>query len=171
MFSELDERVCTAHREFSYDLLVSKPELADGLLSHDRHIVGTARPIQGTNWHFLDQVLDSPEFLLLVFFLVWTGIAVLSKILLGRAANAPCKRRTWQVFYVSSSFVLVGFVWASGLPPLAVWLTAGSSAVITLISLRTVWFCDTCGRLAVDRLWQPRPARCPRCGAGRSDQD
>lgn len=114
-------------------------------------------------------LFDSPEHLLVVFFLVWTGIALLAKILFGRAGNGQWKRRAWPPFNVASSLVFIGFVWAMGFPNIAVGLAAFAAAAITIYNLKMVWFCDECGGRALDRPGLPRPETCPRCGARREE--
>lgn len=112
---------------------------------------------------------DSPAHLLLVFFGVWTGAALLARVLFGRAGNADWKRLAWPLFNVASSLVFIGFVWAMGFPTVAVGLAAVSAAVITIYSVKMVWFCGECGGLALDRPGVPRPETCPRCGARRQE--
>lgn len=107
---------------------------------------------------------DSPEQLLLVFFVVWTAIALLATVLFGRAGRARWKRRAWAPFNFASSVLVVGFVWALGFPAIVVGSTAVLVATITVYSVRMAWFCDSCGGLALHRLGQNRQQNCSRCG-------
>lgn len=111
--------------------------------------------------------LASPEWLLVVFFVVWTGMALLAKVLFGRPGNAAWKRRAWLPFNAGSSLVFVGFVWAFCFPVVTVGIALVSVAAITIYSAKMVWFCDECGGRALDRLGQARETTCPRCGAKR----
>lgn len=106
----------------------------------------------------------SAEQMLVLFFGVWTGLALLGRIILRRPARARHKRRVWALFNLASSLVFVGFIWAMGFPALAVVLALLSCVVIAIYNWRMVWFCDECGGLALDRLFHPRPETCPRCG-------
>ena len=112
---------------------------------------------------------DSPEQLLLVFFVFWTAIALLATVLFGRAGRARWKRRAWAPFNLASSVLLVGFVWALGFPAIVVGSTAVLVATITVYSVRMAWFCDSCGGLALHRLGLTRPKNCPRCGVRRPE--
>jgi hypothetical protein len=64
----------------------------------------------------------SPGQLLVVFFLVWTGIILLAMVLFGRAGKAVWKRRAWLPFNVASGLIFVAFVWVMGFPASAVGL-------------------------------------------------
>jgi len=114
-------------------------------------------------------LVNSPEHMLLVFFVIWTLIALLAKILFGGAGNADWKGRAWPPFNVASGLVFIGFGWVLGFPPIAVGLGAASVAAMMIYSLKIVWFCDECGGLALDRPGLPRPETCPRCGARRQE--
>jgi hypothetical protein len=138
------------------------------LLSRDQRNMNTVSP-PGLSPPLAIALFDSPEHLLVVFFLVWTGIALLAKILFGRAGNAHWKRRAWPPFSVASSLVFIGFVWLTGFPNIAVGLAAVSATAITIYSMKMVWFCNECGGLALDRPGVPRPETCPRCGARRQE--
>ena len=114
-------------------------------------------------WEF-EPLIDSPEQLLLVYFVVWTALTVLAKGFFGRAGHAERKRRAWVPFNLASGLLLVGFVWALGFPGIAVGSTAAAVAAIIMYSVRMAWFCDSCGGLALHRLGQNRQQNCSRCG-------
>jgi hypothetical protein len=118
-------------------------------------------------WPSAFPVFDSPEHLMLAFFIVWTGIALLARFLFGRGRKAAWKRSAWPPFYVASNLIFVGFVWALGFPPFVVGLAFVSGAAITIYGLKMVWFCEQCGGRSLDRLGEARPTTCGRCGAKR----
>lgn len=138
-------------------------------LLSDGRLIMTTSPTAVSRVPLAISPFDSPEHLLVVLFLVWTGIALLAKILFSRAGNGQWKRRAWLPFNVASSLVFIGFVWVIGFPNIAVGLAAVSAAAITIYSIKMVWFCDECGGMALDRLGLPRPETCPRCGARRQE--
>ena len=136
-------------------------------LLSDGWLIMTTSPTGVSSVPMAISLFDFPEHLLVAFFLVWTGIALLAKTLFGGPGNGQWKRRAWPLFNVASSIVFIGFVWAMSFPKIVVGLAAMAAAAITIYSLKMVWFCDECGGLALDRPGLPRPEDCPRCGARR----
>lgn len=100
-----------------------------------------------------------------VFFGVWGVLALCSAGFFRLNKNANLKRKVWPPFVVTTSIVFIGFAWATSKRAEVLYVLVPAVALIALLSLRTVQFCNSCGAT----LWSPspflKPAFCSKCGA------
>jgi hypothetical protein len=100
-----------------------------------------------------------------VFFGVWVVLGLFSAGFFFLNKNAALKRKVWPPFLVATGMLFLGFMWAMGLPAEAFFLAVPAVALITLLNLRAVRFCNSCGATLMSQNPFTRPTFCSKCGA------
>jgi hypothetical protein len=97
-----------------------------------------------------------------IFVVVWIVLGLLSAGIFFFNRDAKLKRRLWGPFVILAGVLFTGFTWLMGAPILFV---GPAVLAITLLNLRSVKFCDACGRT----IHSPNPfspaSFCSKCGA------
>ena len=100
-----------------------------------------------------------------VFFGIWFVISFGSAAFFRLSKNADLKRRVWVPFLVVTSVVFIGFVWSTIKQVQVLYWLVPAVCILTLINLRTVQFCNSCGvTVRTPSPWR-KAAFCPKCGA------
>jgi hypothetical protein len=79
--------------------------------------------------------------------------------------NASLKRKVWPPFTIATATLFVGFVWAMGFPSQVFLIVIPAVALITFLNLRSVKFCDACGKTVMNQNPFSPPQFCSKCGA------
>lgn len=100
-----------------------------------------------------------------VFFGVWGVLGVGSVGFFRLNKNARLKRKVWPPFILATSILFIAFAWAISPRAEVLYVLIPASALIALLNLRAVQFCDSCG--ATLRSSNPfrKTAFCSKCGA------
>ena len=96
------------------------------------------------------------------FFIIWALLAIGFSAFFYLNPNAALKRKVWPYAVIAAALIFVGFAWTSGMPHAGLLLMV---ALITWINIRTVKFCDACGKTVQARNPFTPPKFCPKCGS------
>jgi len=108
----------------------------------------------------------SPGQVFPVFIGVWVVLGLFSAGFFFLGKNAKLKRKVWPPFVVATAVLFVGFTWATDLPADALFIVVPVVALITILNLRAVQFCNSCGATVMSQNFFSKPAFCSKCGAG-----
>jgi len=100
-----------------------------------------------------------------VFFGVWFVISFGSAAFFRLNKNASLKRKVWAPFLVVTSLVFIGVVWTITKRVEVLYFLVPAVCLLTLVNLRMVRFCDSCGDTVRSQSPWRKPAFCPKCGA------
>lgn len=109
--------------------------------------------------------LGSPDQVFPIFFGVWVVLGLFSTAFFFLGKNASLKRKVWPPFTIATAVLFVGFVWAIGFPPQVFFIIIPVVALITFLNLRSVQFCDACGKTIMHQNLFSTPQFCSKCGA------
>lgn len=109
--------------------------------------------------------LGNPNQVFPVFLGVWVVLGLFSAAFFFLGKNASLKRKVWPPFTIATAILFVGFVWAMGFPSQVFFIMIPAVALITFLNLRSVKFCDACGKTIMSQNPFSRPEFCSKCGA------
>jgi hypothetical protein len=98
-----------------------------------------------------------------VFIIIWILLSLFSSGFFFFNRNAALKRKLWPWFVTGVGVLFLGFVGFFG-GYRVLYFAGPAVALITLLNLRTVRFCDSCGRTIYKTFLSP-PKFCSQCGA------
>ena len=108
---------------------------------------------------------SSPDQIFPIFFGVWVVLGLISVAFFFLGRNASLKRKVWPPLTIATAILFVGFVWAMGFPSHVFLILIPAVAIITFLNLRSVKFCDACGRTIMNQIPFSPPRFCSKCGA------
>ena len=99
------------------------------------------------------------------FTVLWIvlGVAFAAFFLLNR--DAGLKRKALPPALIAVGLIFLGVMWAVGLPPETFYMAVPAVALITLLNMRLIHFCDACGRTLHSQNPFSRAKFCSKCGA------
>jgi hypothetical protein len=100
-----------------------------------------------------------------IFFGVWVVLGLFSAVFFLFGKNASLKRKVWPPFTIATAVLFVGFAWAMGFPSQVFLVMIPAVAFITFLNLRSVKFCDGCGKTIMSQNPFSPPQFCSKCGA------
>jgi hypothetical protein len=100
------------------------------------------------------------------FFALWAVLGIGSSAFFFLNRNAPLKRRLWPIVSIGASVLFIGFLWLMGILGKGFLFVVLFVGVITLLNLRMMKFCKSCGRTLMNQNPFSPPNFCPKCGAG-----
>jgi hypothetical protein len=100
-----------------------------------------------------------------VFVGVWGVLCLFSACFFFLSKNATLKRKVWPPFSVAAAILFVGFAWAMDAPPQMFVIIIPAVALVTLLNLRAMKFCDACGKTTMSQNLMSPPQFCSKCGA------
>jgi hypothetical protein len=109
--------------------------------------------------------LGSAEQVFPVFFGVWVVLGLFSTVFFFLNKNANLKRKVWPPFVIATGLLFLGFTWAMGFPAHVMYIAAPAVFVITLLNLRAMRFCSSCGATQMSQNPFSKPEHCSKCGA------
>lgn len=109
--------------------------------------------------------IGNPDKLFPIFFGVWAVLGLLSAGFFFLNRNASLKRKVWPPFNIFTGLLFIGFIWAMGFPAHVLYIAVPAVALITLLNLRAMQFCGSCGATLMNQNPLSRPAFCSKCGA------
>jgi hypothetical protein len=107
-----------------------------------------------------------------IFIGVWVVLGIASAAFFFLNNNAALKRKVHPPFVIGVSILFLGFVLLMGTPrdPFFYCFFVPGIVLITLMNLRNVKFCNTCGKTLINQNPFASPRFCSRCGASLEDQ-
>ncbi|HEY4081017.1 MAG TPA: hypothetical protein VGM81_09990 [Burkholderiaceae bacterium] len=99
------------------------------------------------------------------FFVIWAILAIGFSAFFYLNPNAALKRKVWPFAVIAAGLIFIAFVWTSGIPHEGLLFMAPVVALITWINIRTMKFCDACGKTARAQNPFTPPKFCSKCGA------
>ncbi len=99
------------------------------------------------------------------FLVIWAVLAIGFSAFLYLSSNAALKRKVWPFATLAASLIFIAFVWTSGIPHEGLLFVIPMVTFITWINIRTMKFCDACGKTVQTRNPFSPPKFCPQCGA------
>ena len=106
-----------------------------------------------------------PDQLASLLFALWVALALFAAGFFLLSKNARLKRKMWPPSVIGAGLLYIAFVVATGEDVDLLYLTVPAVALIALLNLRAVKFCDRCGTTVVNRNPFARPVFCSKCGA------
>lgn len=101
-----------------------------------------------------------------IVLLVWMLLVFASSVFFSLNKNAALKRRIYPPFVIAAGFVPVGLLAFLRVPAEFVVGAGIVIAALGALTIRTVKFCDACGRTAHSQNPFAPPKFCSKCGAG-----
>lgn len=99
-----------------------------------------------------------------IFIVVWVTLGVASMAFFYLSKNASLKRKLWPRVSIGASVLFVAFVWAvAGTNEL--FFVVPFVGLITVLNLRMMKFCNSCGRTLTNQNPFSPPKFCSKCGA------
>jgi hypothetical protein len=114
----------------------------------------------------MDEIRET-IFVILMGLFVILGIAGSGAFFLGKNTAFKKKYFPWYVISIGVLFGLSMIVTGMDFIGLIIFIPA--IAFITYINLRTIKFCDSCGKTIVNRAWFSKVNYCSNCGAKLND--
>jgi hypothetical protein len=106
-----------------------------------------------------------------VFIGVWAVLGIFSAGFFLLNNNATLKRKVWPPFVIGVGVLFLGFVALMGFPLEMLFIMAPAVVLITFLNLRSVKFCNACGKTLMSQNPLTPPKYCSRCGASLDDED
>ena len=102
-----------------------------------------------------------------LFMVVWVILGVISFLFFQFNRSAALKRKIWPVFIVAIGVIFFGFAYYFILrqQPRVLFVAIPAIIFISFLNIRTVRFCDSCGRTLRRQPIFSRTQFCPYCGA------
>ena len=100
-----------------------------------------------------------------VFFVIWAVLAVAFGAFFHLSPNAALKRKVFPVVSIAAGALFIGFAWKMGAPGGMLLFMIPFVALITLINMRVMKFCDACGKTVRTQNPFSPPKFCSKCGA------
>ena len=100
---------------------------------------------------------------------VWTALTFAATAFFFLSSNASLKRRLWPTVSIALALLLFGAMSQMALPTdVFVFLVLGVT-VLTLLNLRNMRFCSSCGKTNFSQNPFSPPKFCSKCGASCAD--
>lgn len=107
----------------------------------------------------------SPDNGFSLFLIIWITLGLASTAFFYLSKNSALKRKVLPIFAIGAGGLFLGFVWPR-LDPTAPfsWFFVAMVVFITFLNIRSIKFCDACGK--TDRSQNPfsPPTYCSKCG-------
>ncbi|MBL8201209.1 MAG: hypothetical protein JNK40_09580 [Chromatiales bacterium] len=100
-----------------------------------------------------------------IFIVIWVILGIGSAAFFFFINDATLKRKVWTPFTIGASALFLGFIWLMGFPSHVMYVAVPFVALITVLNLRAVRFCDSCGKTLMNQNPFSKPSFCSRCGA------
>ena len=110
--------------------------------------------------NFLDTEQGFP-----VFFIVWIALTIGSGLFFWLNRNAELKRKVLPPLLLVAGALFIGFIWVSGAPVNLLYIAIPLVALITILNIRGIKFCDACGSTLHSQNPFSPSKFCSKCGA------
>jgi membrane protein CcdC involved in cytochrome C biogenesis len=105
-----------------------------------------------------------------IFFGVWVVLGIFSASFFFLNGNAALKRKVWPPFVVGTGLLFLFFIWLMGMQS-EILFAAPFVIIITLINIKSVKFCSSCGKTIMNHNPFAPPKYCSKCGAALESPD
>ncbi|MET7014560.1 hypothetical protein [Uliginosibacterium flavum] len=100
-----------------------------------------------------------------LFIAVWIALGIGSALFFFLNRNAALKRRVLPLFIIVTSALFLGFIWFSSKSTQVLQFMGPAVVLIAILNIRTIRFCDDCGRTIHNQNPFSSPKFCSKCGA------
>ena len=100
-----------------------------------------------------------------IFMGTWIVLGLATFAIFFLSNDAKLKRKLWPYFVVGGGVLFVGFMLAMGFRGEALYVMVPAIIVISVLSLRSTKFCDSCGKTIINQNFLVKPKFCVKCGA------
>lgn len=107
----------------------------------------------------------NPEQIFPIFFGVWVVLGLFSAGFFFLNKNSALKRKVWPPFVIVTGLLFIGFTLAMGIPSDALYIMLPAVVLITVLNLKAVQFCDSCGATIMSQNPLAKPEFCSKCGS------
>ena|SRR5215208_4959208 len=104
-----------------------------------------------------------------IFFVVWAVLAVVGLFLFYVNKNAQFKRKYFPWYIILTGVLFCSFILVMGFPVLVMFIVVPVIAIISYLNIKSIKFCDNCGKTLVNQAWLIKPENCAKCGAKLND--
>jgi hypothetical protein len=102
---------------------------------------------------------------ILPFILVWVALAIAGGVFFMTNRDAALKRRVYPAFMIGAALLFLAFITFGARMGSTVLIAIPFVALVVVMNLRQVRFCDACGRTVQGSNPLVPPKFCPGCGA------
>jgi len=107
----------------------------------------------------------NPEVVFPIFFGTWVVLGIASIFMFFVNKNAAQKRKVWPPFVIGVGVLFAFFIYLMGFPVEVFAIFGPAIFIITILNLRTVVFCDSCGKTIMNQNPFSKPEYCQKCGS------
>jgi len=105
-----------------------------------------------------------------VFIIIWVAWCIGLFLFLYINKDAKLKRKWWPKISIATAILFIFIIYDSGAPTGFILLAAAILAIITVLNIRAVKFCDACGKTLTSQNPFSPPEFCSKCGAKLHDE-
>jgi uncharacterized membrane protein YfcA len=115
---------------------------------------------------------DRPPREFVIFMVVWVILGITSFLFFHFNRNAALKRTIWPAFIVAIGIIFGGFLFyfVGRQQAQILYVAVPAIILISFLNMRTVRFCDSCGKTLYRQPIFSRTQFCPYCGAQLGDK-
>ncbi len=99
-----------------------------------------------------------------IFISTWAVLGAIAFYLFYLNKNVEMKRRLWPLFNIFIGVLFVVFISLMGFPLQTLFIAIPGVALIVFLNIRSVKFCDNCGRITHGRTPFSTTKFCSHCG-------
>ncbi len=107
----------------------------------------------------------NPDEIWPIFVGVWVILAITGFLLFFVSKNAKLKRNAWPPFVIGTGVLFALFVYLMGFPVDTFVVVGPVIILIMVLNLRSVKFCDECGKTIMNQNPFARREFCSKCGS------
>ena len=106
----------------------------------------------------------SPEQIFPIFVGSWVVLGLVSFMIFFRGKNVQLKRKLLAPFIIGAGVLFTGFTYAIVPGGQALYIIVPAVILITIFNLRSIIFCDSCGKITNNQNFLVKPEFCSKCG-------
>jgi hypothetical protein len=100
-----------------------------------------------------------------IFVCTWIILGIISFIVFFIGKNAQLKRKLWPPFVIGSGILFISFTYAMGFRGEGIYFVVPVVMLVSFINIRSIKFCDECGKTIKSQNLLSKIEFCPKCGA------
>lgn len=96
---------------------------------------------------------------------VWTALGLAGTVFFFHGKDVARKRKLWPLYLIVQSALFLGIFWMIGFPDPAAYVAVPAVILITALNMRSIQFCDGCGKTLMSQGLLSKAEFCSKCGA------
>ena len=109
------------------------------------------------------------EIVFVVIMGLFIALGIAGSIIFFLGKNVTFKKKYFPWYVISIGVLFAFSILVTGMPLIGLIVFIPVIALITFINLRTIKFCDSCGKIIINRAWFTKLSFCPHCGEKLTD--